>query len=324
MTGFDNQNRLVASSIVPIVAPMWVGAERHGAELGATVLHDALRGIWTPTQVGHEAHRLGAPRMLTCPVPEAAERLIDHRNLAFREPILTAAREHASMVRDAIDEGALAVTIGGDHSLAFGSLTGVAMASERPGVIWLDTHPDLNTPATSPSGHMHGMPLATAIGMEGSALPELAAMVGRTPMIDPGDVVLLGIRDIDPAERDAIVSRGIWSLPMEEWHDAGIAAGLEQALAHLDGRGVTSVHVSLDLDALDPTVLPGTGTKAPGGLTFREASQVLRRLGAWNGPIVSLDMVELNPLLDPTGHSTRVASLLLATVLGMRMLPPRD
>src|SRR5690606_34754841 len=98
---------------------------------------------------------------------------------------------------------------------------------------------------------------------------------------------------------------------------------LDRALAYLADRGVTGVHVSFDIDVLDPTVAPGTGTKAPGGLTFREASQVVRRLGAWEGPIVSLEMVELNPLLDTTGHSTRVASLLLATALGMRMLPDR-
>jgi arginase len=111
---------------------------------------------------------------------------------------------------------------------------------------------------------------------------------------------------------------------MEEWHDAGIAAGLERALAHLAEREVTSVVVSFDLDVLDPTVMPGTGTKAPGGLSYREASQVLRRLGEWDGPIQAFDMVELNPLLDPTGASTYTAATLLATTLGLRMLPARD
>lgn len=325
MTVTDNRNRLMVAPIVPIVAPMWLGAERHGAELGATALYEALHAIWTPHHVGRrQAERLRAPVPLACPVPDDAERYIDHRDLAFREPILGTARTHAELARAAIDADALPVTIGGDHSLAFGALAGIAAASERPGVIWLDTHPDLNTPASSPSGHMHGMPLATAIGLEGSALPELGEHVGRTPMIDPGDVVLLGIRDIDPGEREVILSKGMCALPMEEWHDAGIDRGLNQALAHLAARGVTAIHVSFDVDVLDPMIMPGTGTKSPGGLTFREASQVLRRLGEWDGPIVSIDMVELNPLLDPTGHSTQIASLLLATALGMRMLPPRD
>ena len=321
MTSSDNRNRLMSAPITPIVAPMWLGAERHGADLGATALHTALRGLWTPERAGPLFGRLGSANIVECPVPDNAERCIDHRNLAFREPILAAARQHAGMVRDAIAAGALPLTIGGDHALAFGSLTGAAMASERPGLIWLDTHPDLNTPASSPSGHMHGMPLATAIGAEGHVLPGLEDLVGRSPMIDPGDVALLGIRDIDTGERDLIVRHGIWALSMEAWNDTGIGAGLERALAHLTDRGVTSVHISFDLDVIDPSVMPGTGTKAPGGLTYREASQVLRRLGEWAGPVRSFDMMELNPLLDPTGNSTRIAALLLATALGLRMLP---
>jgi len=323
MTATDNRNRLLGAPIQPIVAPVWLGAERHGAELGATALHEALRSLWTPQSVGSHADRLRDAVILDCPVPEDAERRIDHRDLSFRDPILATSRALAGVAHEAIATGMLPVIIGGDHSLAFGAITGAAMATARPGVIWLDTHPDLNTPTSSPSGHMHGMPLATAIGVEGAALPELGEMVGRHQIVDPGDVVLLGIRDIDPAEREVIVSQGMWALTMEEWTDTGMAEGLDRALAYLADRGVTGVHVSFDIDVLDPTVAPGTGTKAPGGLTFREASQVVRRLGAWEGPIVSLEMVELNPLLDTTGHSTRVASLLLATALGMRMLPDR-
>ncbi len=319
-----NRNRLTVAPITPIVAPMWLGAERHGTEQGAMALHEALRARWTPDRAGACFDRLRPPIELTCAVPVDADDRLDRRDLTFLQPILETARQHASLVRDAIHAGTLALTIGGDHALAFGSLTGTAMASERPGVIWLDTHPDLNTPASSPSGHMHGMPLATALGIDGSALPELGEMAGRTPPIDPADVVLLGVRDIDPDECDSIIGRNIWALTMEEWHDAGIAAGLERALAYLREREVTSVVVSFDLDVLDPTVLPGTGTKAPGGLSYREASQVLRRLGAWDGPIQAFDMVELNPLLDPTGASTHTAATLLATALGLRMLPARD
>jgi arginase len=310
--------------ITPIVVPLWLGTERHGTDLGARALHRALREHWTPARVGPLASRLGPAVEIACPVPADAERRIDHRALAFREPILATAREHACVVRDALANGSLALSIGGDHALAFGSLAGAAWADGRAGVLWIDTHPDLNTPCTSPSGHMHGMPLATAIGTDGCALPELEAMVGRSPMIDPANVALLGVRDIDPGEREMIHRLGIWALPMEEWHDTGIAAGLERALGHLAARGVTSVHVSFDLDVLDPSVLPGTGTKAPGGLSYREASQMLRRLGTWDGPVRSLDMVELNPRLDPSGSSTRAAGLLLATALGMRQLPAWD
>lgn len=318
------RNRLTAATITPVVAPMWLGAERHGPELGATALHRVLRDLWTPARVGSAHDRLGDAVHLPCPVPDDAERCIDHGAMTFAEPILAAAHDHARMVRDAIQRDHLALTMGGDHALAFGSLTGLAASCERPGVLWLDTHPDLNTPASSPSGHIHGMPLGTVIGVEGRAFPELDALAGRTPMIDPEDVVLLGVRDIDAGERDVILDRGIPTFTMEDWHDIGILAGLERALAHLERRGVDGVLVSFDLDVLDPSVMPGTGTKAPGGLSYREASQVLRHLGAWPGPIVAFDMVELNPLLDRTGGSTAMAANLLAVALGMRMLPPRD
>jgi arginase len=316
---------MTAAPVTPIVVPLWLGTERHGTDLGATALHRTLRAIWTPERVGDRHHaRLGAAVPIACPVPADAERHIDHRTLAFRDPILQTAREHAAAVRDAIGAGTLALSIGGDHALAFGSLAGAAWADPRVGVIWIDTHPDLNTPCSSPSGHMHGMPLATAIGIEGHALPELEGLVGRSPLVAPANVALLGVRDIDAGERSIILRDRIWALTMEEWHDTGITRGLEQALGHLMARGVTSVHVSLDLDVIDPSVLPGTGTKAPGGLSYREASQVVRRLGEWDGPVRSLDIVELNPRLDPTGHSTRIAGMLLATALGMRQLPPRD
>jgi arginase len=324
MTARNNRNRLSEAPITPIVAPMWLGCERRGADLGAAALHQALREVWRPDRVGDRQYaRLSTAIEIDCPVPDAADRLIDHRALDFREPILDSARSVADAVHTAIDAGALALTIGGDHALAFGTLTGAVRANDRLGLIWLDTHPDLNTPATSTSGHMHGMPLGTAIGLDDRALPELQALAGgRT--LNPANVAMLGIRDIDPAERDTIARHGIWALTMEEWTDTGIVAGLGRALDHLAARGVTAVHVSFDLDVIDPSVLPGTGTKAPGGLTYREASQVVRRLGAWDGPIHSFDMVELNPRLDPGGASTRIAALLLATTLGMRQLPPRD
>lgn len=319
-----HRNRLLAAPITPIVAPMWLGAERHGPELGATALHRAVRDLWARARVEEHHQRLGESVHLPCPVPGDAERRIDHRDMAFREPILAPSLEHARIVRDAIAADRLPVTIGGDHALAFGSIAGTAWASERPGVLWFDTHPDLNTPATSGSGHIHGMAMGTALGLPGHAMPELDELTGRAPMVDPQDVVLLGIRDIDPAERDTILSRNIRVLTMEEWHDTGIVAGLERAMGHLERRGVDTVIVSFDLDVLDPSIMPGTGTRAPGGLTYREASQVLRMLGAWGGPIHALDMVELNPLLDPTGGSTAIAANLLAIALGLRMLPPRD
>ena len=314
------RNRLTVAPFCPIVVPLWTGAERHGPELGAQALIDAFRKRWTRERVGDQIDRFKDVTLLDVTPPADADQLVDQRNLAFQESVLATATQHAEMVTAAIDRGELALTIGGDHAVAFGSLAGAARASGRTGVLWFDTHPDLNTPFGSPSGHMHGMPLGTAIGLEGRALTVLETRIGKSPMIDPGDVVMLGVRDIDPAERDVIVQHGSWVRTLEEWHDTGIIAGLEAALTHLRGRDVDAVHVSLDLDVLDPSVMPGTGTRWPGGLSYREASQVLRALGAWQGPVTSFDIVELNPLLDDSGFSTLSAALLLATALGDRMM----
>lgn len=321
MPSESTRNRLTVAPFCPIVAPLWLGAERPGADQGAHALLDAFRNRWTPDRVGDQFDRLRDAVELEIDVPQDADQRIDQRNLSFQGPILAAALRHAELVSAAIERGELALTLGGDHALGFGSLTGAARASDRTGLIWIDTHPDLNTPASSPTGHMHGMPLGTAIAVDGRALPELEAQIGRTPMINPRNVVMLGVRDIDSGEADAIRRHGIWHLTMDAWNDTGIIPGLERALHHLEARGVDAVHVSLDFDVLDPSAMPGTGTRWPGGLSFREASRVLRALHGWQGPIRSLDVVELNPAIDPSGFSTLSASLLLATALGAQMMP---
>jgi arginase len=156
------------------------------------------------------------------------------------------------------------------------------------------------------------MPLALALG-DG---PRALVVPPGTQFLEPDALCLLGVRDLDPGERELIRDRDIWMLTMDEWTDAGLLRGLDDALQHLQRQGVTAVHVSFDLDILDPLEFPGTGTPVPGGLTYREASQILRRLRDWNGPIQSVDWVELNPSLDPSGRSTWVAVSLLATLLG--------
>ena len=139
-------------------------------------------------------------------------------------------------------------------------------------------------------------------------------------MLEPEHLCLLGIRDIDVDEERVILEKDIFARTMDEWNDEGIIAGIQAAIAHLERGGVDAVHLSFDLDVIDPAYLPGTGTRYPGGLTVREASQVLRYLGAWDAPLRSMDLVELNPVLDPSGHSTDIALHLLATALGQRML----
>jgi arginase len=164
------------------------------------------------------------------------------------------------------------------------------------------------------------MPLATALGESVASLPGTSQLGGKVPMVRPENIAFLGIRDIDIAEEDLIVEKGIFARTMDEWHDDGILPGLKAAIDHLMGQDVDAIHLSFDVDVLDPGMMPGTGTRYPGGLTIREASQALRFLGNWDGPIRSMDFVELNPMLDPTGDSTQAALHLLATALGQRML----
>ena len=311
-------NRLTGTAIRPIGVPLWLGAERPGVERAAEALSAELRGRWARCERPELLARLEPD--VTVPVetpPDAPSRLHRHA-LEFLPEVAAACARLATDVAAAITDGALALSLGGDHALSIGSIAGAgrAVAPGRLGVLWLDTHPDLNTPETSPSGHLHGMALAAGLGLGPAALTELDH---PGPKVLVEDVCLLGVRDLDPGERALIRDCGIWTMTMEEWTDAGLLAGLDAALAHLEAREVAAVHVSFDLDVLDPRLLPGTGTTVAGGLNYREASQVLRRLRAWDGPIRSVDWVELNPALDVTGWSTETAVALLATLLGETM-----
>ncbi len=313
-------NRLTSGPVQFIQAPLWYGSERPGAELGpeaiVTEITEGLRG-----DERHDVRdRILAPLALTVPTVANARGMLHRRDLTFLDPVTFLSRDLADAVERTIGDNALPVSIGGDHAIAIGSIAGAARTCERLGVLWIDTHPDINTPDTSFSGHIHGMPMAVATGIAADGLPDLCALGGRTPAVRPEDVCYLGIRDIDMAERRVIRDHGIWTRTMEEWSDDGIAAGLGLALDHLTAQRVDAVHVSFDLDVLDPSVFTASSTTYPGGLTMREASRVMRLLGAWDGPIRSLDWVEFYPNMDDmTGNGLKIAGHLLLTTLGERM-----
>jgi arginase len=304
--------RVAAGPVRPIVVPLWLGAERRGVELGAEAIAAGLRDRLVRER-GELATRLVSPALVPAPEPADADQRRGQHDLVFLPEVSETCGYLADEVAAAIHRDELALILGGDHALAAGSIAGSARTAERLGVLWIDSHADLNIPESSPSGHLHGMALATALGHGPEALVRLSDPGAH---VAPADVCLLGIRDLDHYERDRIDDQGIWMLTMEEWTDRGLMAGLEDALAHLTGQGVDAVHVSFDLDVLDPLELPGTGVPEPGGLTYREAASLLRRVRSWDGPVRAVDWVELNPLLDPSGRSTRIAVELLATLLG--------
>lgn len=315
-----SRNKLTHGPIQLIQAPLWYGSERPGAELGPeAIVTEIIEGLRWDERVDVR-DRIRPALALTVPSVPNARGLRHRRDLSFLEPITALARDLADAVETAIQADILPVTVGGDHAVAIGSIQGAARACDRLGVLWIDTHPDINIPSTSHSGHIHGMPMAIALGLAGAELPGLSGLAGRTPAVRAEDVCYLGIRDIDMAERRVLRDTGIWTRTMEEWSDDGIAAGLALALDHLTARGVDAVHVSFDLDVIDPTVFMASSTTYPGGLTMREASRVLRLLGAWDGPVRSLDWVEFYPNMDdPTGNGLKVAGHLLLTTLGERM-----
>jgi arginase len=212
-----------------------------------------------------------------------------------------------------IASGEFAIFLGGDHSISIGSIS--AVASSGPiGVIWVDAHSDFNTAETSPSGNVHGMPVATLVG-EG---PESLVNIGTSgPSLKSSQIVQIGLRSVDPAERERLVRSGIRAYTMRHVDELGMAAIARQALEWL--RHLPRIHVSLDMDSLDPAEAPGVGTPVPGGLTYREAHLLMEILGD-SGRVESLDIVEINPILDEMNRTSELAVELAASLLGKRIL----
>ncbi|CAN5731381.1 arginase [soil metagenome] len=233
--------------------PMDLGAGRRGVDMGPSALRLAkLASVLTG--LGHNLTDLGN---VTLPVPEAVP---NTNGLHYLEYIAEACRQTCCTLRD-LPTSAFPIVLGGDHSISMGSVAGVAHSS-RTGVLWIDAHTDVNTPATSPSGNIHGMPLAHLLGQGDERLLDIW---GGGAAVRPEDVVFIGLRSVDEGERDFIRGHGVKAFTMKEIDRRGIAEVAEEALAHLSK--VDKLHVSFDADALDPSVAPGVGTPVPGGLT---------------------------------------------------------
>jgi len=262
------------------------------------------------TEIGHAVSDRGN---VVAPEPEALP-LADER-ARFLPEILEACAELAALVEAAVREGARPLVLGGDHAIALGTLAGLAAAAgQTGGVVWIDAHGDLNTPETSPSGNVHGMPLAAALGRA----PEWFAHERLClPALDPVRVALVGIRSLDPAERAFLRASGIRVFTMSDIDRIGIERAMREALERVAGPGF--VHVSLDLDSLDPEVAPGVGTPVRGGLTYREA-HLACELIAESGIAGSFEVVEANPILDRENTTALTAVELVASALGKTIL----
>jgi arginase len=294
--------------IAVIGAALDLGQGRRGVDMGPSAmryagLEDRL------TSLGYAVRDHGN---VETAVPEATA-LRDERTRFLPEIKETCARIAAKVVEES-NAGARPLVLGGDHSVALGTLGGLAAAHGVGGVLWIDAHADINTPETSPSGNVHGMPLAAALGLAG---PEFESDAWPLPALDPRRVVLLGLRQADTGERKLLHEAGVRVFTMSEIDRIGVERAVREAIDRVAGPGF--VHVSLDMDALDPEVAPGVGTPVRGGFTYREAHLALE-LVAESDLAGSLEVVEVNPILDRENTTAFTAVELVASALGATII----
>jgi arginase len=290
-----------------------LGGNRRGVDMGPSAFR--IAGL------GERLTALGIPVVdagdLVAPIPEVK---------AFGDPSKKYIREIARVCERlyktslaVLEKGGIPLVLGGDHSLGAGSVAATAdylRREDRPlGLIWVDAHGDMNTPGTSSSGNVHGMPLAALLGPEPA---ELSRIGGFSPKVTPDRTVLIGIRNLDDREKERIRESGVHVFTMKDIDRAGIAATVEQALA-IAGKDAGGIHVSFDLDVCDPSIAPGVGTPVKGGFNYREAHMFMEMV-ADSGLLRALDLVEVNPILDDRNMTAILGSELASSALGQKIL----
>ncbi|HVU77219.1 MAG TPA: arginase [Gaiellaceae bacterium] len=292
--------------VAVIGAGLDLGAGRRGVDMGPSAIRYADLEARI-RELGRDVSDRGDVR---APVPEATEE--GSPTCRYLEPIKQVCGGVARLVGEAAAEGSLPLVLGGDHSIAMGSLGGMAARFGPGAALWIDAHGDLNRPDTSPTGNVHGMPLAAALGAAGAAFES-----GDYPTPSLAKAALVGIRSLDPGERDLVHELGLHVYTMSDVDRLGVERVVGEALEYLSGEAF--LHVSLDLDAVDPMFAPGVGTPVRGGLSYREAHLALE-LVAELGAMDSLDVVEVNPILDRENETGKLAVELVASALGKRIL----
>jgi arginase len=289
--------------------PIDLGASRRGTDMGPSAIRYAgLAEILTRT--GHTVKEFG-----NIAVPVAGQTPGGER-LKYLTEVLAVSAALIDAVTGIMAEGSVPVVLGGDHSLAMGSVTAVARRHPEAGLLWIDAHGDFNTPETSPSGNIHGMPLAAIVGR---GAPPLVSLGGFQPKVREAHTVVVGVRDLDGIERTALRESAVTIFTMKEIDELGVAAVMRQALEVATGGGQRPLHLSLDMDVVDPLYAPGVGTPVDGGLSFREAHLAMELIGQ-SRSLVSMEVVEVNPILDQENRTGRLAAGLAASALGKRIL----
>jgi arginase len=297
-----------------IGVPMDLGQQRRGVDMGPSAVRYA--GLQERlARLGYAVHDCGN---IEVPVVEKiaareAETHTERPSARHLDTVVAVCQALYETAQSCIADDEIAIFLGGDHSISVGSIS--AMTKRRDiGVIWVDAHGDYNTPETSPSGNVHGMPVAALLGHGPQALIDVGYAGAK---LDPAQIVMIGIRDLDEAERTRLSGSGISIFTMTDIDEHGIPAITRRALDRISY--LDAVHVSLDMDSLDPDVAPGVGTPVRGGLSYREAHLLMELLAA-SGKVRSLDIVEINPILDHRNQTAQLAVELTASLLGQRIL----
>lgn len=304
---------MASRSIALLGVPQDYGAGRRGVDMGPSAI-----------RVANVSGRLTA---MGCAVEDWGNIHVEQPETAPEGPanarhlprIAQNCLRLAKMVEKAAAEGRMPLAVGGDHSIAAGSIAGISKhwrgRKQRVGVVWIDAHGDFNTPESSPSGNVHGMPLAAVTGL---GARELTHLRGMAPMARPENVALVGIRDIDAGEASNIKAAGIRAFTMRDIDERGLRVVMQEAIAAATA-GTAGFHLSLDMDALDPEVAPGVGTPVRGGMTYREAHLAMELLHD-SGAMLSMDVVEVNPVLDVANKTADLAVELILSAMGKRIL----
>ena len=301
-------------SVHIIGVPLDLGGGRRGVDMGPSAFRIAGLG----EQLAALGYSVVDKGDLPTPIPETQELRDEHKK--YIRDIAKVCLKLYQTALGSFDEGAMPVVLGGDHSLGAGSVAAAAewgrKAKQLPiGLLWVDAHGDMNTPATSLSGNVHGMPLAALLGPEPAELSKIGTFA---PKVLPEHTVLVGIRNLDEREKVAVRDSGVHVFTMKDIDRQGIASIVEEAVK-LAGNGTSGIHVSFDMDVCDPQIAPGVGTPVKGGLDYREAHMVME-IVADSGLLTSLDLVEVNPTLDVRNATAQLGTELALSALGMKIL----
>ncbi|MGC4052450.1 MAG: arginase [Paludibaculum sp.] len=303
----------MAQTIAILGAPLDLGAGRRGVDMGPSALRVANLNAKL-VSLGYKVEDLG-----NVFASQQESSRIGAAHARYLKPIAETCVELAHKVERAAGQGKFPLVLGGDHSVAVGTVSGMAQhfrkKKQKLGVIWLDAHTDMNTPDSSPSGNVHGMPLACLVGYGPKPLTHL---YGYAPKVDPKNVVLVGIRDVDLTERPIVKQSGVRVFTMRDIDERGLRAVMEEAVM-VASDGTAGIHISLDMDGVDPDEAPGVGTPVRGGFSYREAHLAMEIL-CDSRRVRSMEVVEVNPVLDTANRTALLGVELVMSAMGKRIL----